>query len=149
MMSMTPQWNLPMTPIAAITLTVGSAEAQYIESSTWDSNYGQYDAGPQTCAQLRFQGPGGDYQTGSGSGNLSAVCYRPDPWWRDLRERMLVVLREPGVALRHGRSRWFAVRWLLGVRRPWRPGLRILERDSRQRPLGRISSGPMRGSRPG
>lgn len=70
---------MSMTPIAAITLAVGSAEAQYIESATWDSSYGQYGAGPQSCAQLRFQGSGGDYQTASGSGYLSAVCYRPGP----------------------------------------------------------------------
>ena len=68
-----------MTSIAAITLAVGSAEAQYIESATWDSSYGQYGAGPQTCARLRFQGSSGEYRTGSGSGHLSAVCYRPVP----------------------------------------------------------------------
>jgi hypothetical protein len=79
MMSMTTPWSLPMTPIAAITLTVDSAEAQYIEFAAWDSNYGEYGAGRQTCAQLRFQGTGGDYQTGSGCGRLSAVCYRPGP----------------------------------------------------------------------
>jgi hypothetical protein len=79
MMSMTTRWSMSMTPIAAITLTVNSAEAQYIESSTWDSSYGQYGAGPQTCAQLRFQGSDGDYRTGGGSGQLSSISYRPAP----------------------------------------------------------------------
>jgi hypothetical protein len=79
MMSMTSPRSLPMTPIAAITLAVGSAEAQYIDSATWDSSYGSYGAGPQTCARLRFQGSGGEYQTGSEYGQLSAVCYRPGP----------------------------------------------------------------------
>jgi hypothetical protein len=68
-----------MTPIAAITLAVGSAETQYIESATWDSHYGPFGAGAQSCAQLRFQGSFGDYQSGSGSGHLSAVRYRPGP----------------------------------------------------------------------
>jgi hypothetical protein len=68
-----------MTPIAAITLAVGSAEAQYIESAAWDSSFGEYDAGRQTCARLWFRGSSGEYQTAAGSGQLSAVCYRPGP----------------------------------------------------------------------
>ena len=90
MMSMTTPWSSPMTPIAAITLAVGSAEAQYIESATWDSNYGPYGAGPQTCAQLRFQGSGGDYETAFGSGRRSEVVL----WQRILDHPRLLRLLE-------------------------------------------------------
>ena len=53
MMSIATPWSLPMTPIAAITLAVGSAEAQYIESATWDSSYGQFGAGPAVQPEPR------------------------------------------------------------------------------------------------
>ena len=63
---------------AALFLMGGPALSQGIESSSWQSTYGDYQGNiPPVNAFLQFQGSGGFYRPGSNYGTLNGITYQP------------------------------------------------------------------------